>query len=319
MKKMLSIFTASMLFLLTGVFAQAEVNWLGETENLSDAVLEKTVDVSDGNKKIWCTFNLANWSDATDSWEYGPEITYPSTKMTFVQNDTAYISVYAWRETAAMTAFLNGYDYETWTAFLLTMYEKNMSTGNVDTFYMEMTLDGYGYFSPEPYIEVSIDGCSATVDFLEEDHGLNDNSNIYMDIKKIGTGVVWSKCAITSGTAYETSTMINEPGNYIATVIGWKIVAGPPARDTVKVNFTVTCDEFVDGEMKVISSPVIKKGIKIIKNKPSNVFIYNISGQEIYRGESSEKIIPVSVPGTYIVATIDKESGIKLTQKVVVQ
>ncbi len=319
MRKMLSILAAFMLFLSTNLFAQADLVWYEDDVNLSDAVLQKPVDVSGGNKKIWCTFNLANWSDETDSWEYGPEITYPSTKMTFVQNDTAYISVYAWRETAAMTAFLNGDDYDTWDLFLLIMYEKNLSTGNIDTFYMGMTLGGYGYFSPEPYIEVAIDDCNANIDFIEEDHGLNDNSNIYMEIKKIGTGVVWSKCAITNGNAYETSAIINEPGNYVATVIGWKIVSGPPARDTVKVNFIVTCDEFVGGEMKVISSPAIQKGIKIFSPDLSDVFIYNISGQEIYRGESSENIIPVSTPGTYIVVTIDKESGIKLTQKVIVQ
>lgn len=290
--------------------------YLSVEDQLSMAVLEKPIDVETGEvKKVWCTFHLATTSYPFDdeSWIFGPEICLPSTKMLYMESDTLKLSLYGWREVSAMTLAVNNADWSDWDFLRTTIFEKNVETGEIDSFHIEMNINGYSFFSPEPLIEVENDICYSTVTFTEDDYFDDLGENLYMEIKKVGAGVIWSKADMTDGDDYSISTLIDEPGTYSASIIGWKLM--PAARDTNKVFFTVSCEEPM---MRVIAAPVYQRGIKVVYNNAASVVVYNSSGQEVYRGENDGNIIPIPVPGTYIITTTDKITGISISEKGVV-
>lgn len=313
MNKFSLLFTACMLFLSTHIFAQAEAEWDYESETLSDAFFEKPIDVADGSKKVWCTYRLANPDADYTTWIPGPEISPPTTKMTFLESDTLRMSVYGWREISVWTAWMNGGDYVTWEYFLVTIYEINLVTGVLDSSQLPLMLDGFGFYDSECGISISTSPCEAEITFTAPTYAVNDKTNVYMEIKKVGVGPVWSKTVLVENLGYECIASMMEEGNYIASIYSSKIL--PTAQDSYKLPFTVSCD---DVGMRVISSPVYEKGIRVVYHKTAEISVYDMGGQVVYRGENSEDIIPISIPGTYIVVIYDKESGITLSEKGIV-
>lgn len=305
------------LFMLTGaVNAQTDVEI--DEMYLTDMTFEKEIEVlPDHTKEVWWNVRLANhiyWDDVTI---YG-DVFSTSPKMYFVENSSDLNgTLYAVRE-HAMFADLDA-GVTTWNWALLTVYEKDLITGIVDSAQNHFSLNSFGYIVPQAYIEVETDDCEAEIEFSSNsDEGGNDN--IYLEVKK-GAEIYWSKTFSTDYEYFDYTLDIDEPGTYKARMFVWKLSA--TARDTVKVTFTVDCDgAMLPQNLRATAAPEYSKGIHIeCPDARGEIKVFSTNGQLVYAKtvNNREDHIDIEVPGVYIVTYTDIESGITFSQKTVVQ
>lgn len=316
MKKTWSILLACTAIFIAQYISAQDVEI--ETTALTDMTFYKDIDVPAGHlKEVWWNTRLANhiyWDDVT---EYGALIS-TSPKMYFVESSPdLHGSLYGVRE-HAMFADLDA-EMTTWNWVLLTVFEKDLATGEIDSSQNHFLLSGFGYVIPQAYIDVDVDDCEAEVEFSSNSDE-DGNDNVYIEIRKDGD-VYFTKTFSTDYGEFEYEYEIGEPGSYKVKMFIWKMKE--VARDTVKATFTVSCDDVAGGSetFRVSAAPEYVKGIHI--NYPEadgEISIFSSDGTVVYASHlTSETHVPIPISGVYIVSYYDTRSGITLNQKVIVQ